>query len=538
MTEIPSDWMQLSLKEQIGQMIVVRASGYLFDQQIRYPTWEPPNTKLLDWVQRLNVGGIILLGGSAAELALRSRQLQTWATIPLFIAADVEEGVGQRFDGATEFPPPMALGAIARQNLDLAKNYALQMGAITAKESLAIGINWILAPIVDVNNNPNNPVINIRAFGDTPGIVSQLATSFILGAKAYPVLTTAKHFPGHGDTAMDSHLNLPRLTHSETRLEEIELPPFEAAIASGVDSVMTAHLLINAWDSQRPATLSPAILTGQLRKQLGFEGLIVTDALIMGGMTQYASENQLSLEELSILALEAGADILLMPSDPEATINAIEQAVQSGRLTQSRIQASLARIWRAKRKVTQPPVANFLSHLAASSALETSEAILGESLQKGGNLPINPSKLEKLRALVVVDDYLKSDFLGHHTPAITIPKQLGYEIQVIESSLLSLLPLPEKPLFLQVFLRGNPFRGSAGLTESTKQAYQKLLQQNHLQGLIIYGSPYVLEWFLPQIPSELPWVFSYGQIPLAQAIACQSLFSLSKLDDVQGEAFL
>src|SRR3712207_298866 len=155
------------------------------------------------------------------------------------------------------------------------------MGSVTAKEALAIGINWVLAPVVDVNNNPKNPVINVRAFGETPEIVSELASAFIRGAQHYPVLTTAKHFPGHGDTAIDSHLDLPVLPHTPPRLATIELPPFKAAIAAGVDAIMSAHLLIPAWDEQYPATLSRKVLTELLRDFLGFEGLIVTDALVM-----------------------------------------------------------------------------------------------------------------------------------------------------------------------------------------------------------------------------------------------------------------
>jgi beta-glucosidase len=219
------DLNDLSLEEQVAQMVVIRASGYLFDHQIQYPAWEPSARQLQYYLQELNVGGVILLGGSAGELALRSQQLQNWANIPLLIAADIEEGVGQRFAGATWFPPPMAIGAVSLKNFDKAQLYAEQMGAITAQEALAIGINWVLAPVVDVNNNPLNPVINVRAFGETPETVGKLASAFIRGAQRYPVLTTAKHFPGHGDTAVDSHMELPVLPHTPPRLAQIELPP-------------------------------------------------------------------------------------------------------------------------------------------------------------------------------------------------------------------------------------------------------------------------------------------------------------------------
>ncbi|MGK7877403.1 MAG: glycoside hydrolase family 3 N-terminal domain-containing protein [Xenococcaceae cyanobacterium] len=539
MAELLPDWTHLSLKEQIGQMVVVRASGYLFDHQILYPAWEPPAAKLRHWLQNLNLGGVILLGGSAGELALRSQQLQNWAKTPLLIAADIEEGVGQRFAGATWFPPPMALGGIARGNPGQAQHYALQMGAITASEALAIGINWILAPVVDVNNNPDNPVINVRAFADTPEAVSYLATAFIQGAKQYPILTTAKHFPGHGDTATDSHLDLPILPQKASRLAEVELPPFQRAIAAGVDSVMSAHLLIPEWDSEHPATLSEPILTGQLRQRLGFEGLIVTDALIMGGVANYAAP-----EEVAVMATEAGADILLMPSDPGAAIEAVYEAVRSGRLGAERISASVERIWKAKQKVNlkspiQSPNSNdFLSQLAQPAAMKTADSMLREAMEMGGSLPLEPPRSGNLRNLIVVDDVLNCDFLDRNAPAVAVPKQLDWEVQLVDQNTLVFEQDDSSPTLLQVFIRGNPFRGSAGLTPMARDFYQKLLQTGSLQGLMIYGSPYVLDWFRGQIHPNLPWVFSYGQMPMAQAIACEVLLGLSRFADSEPEPFL
>ena len=526
MTKLLPNWRDFSLKEQIGQMVIVRASGYLFDAQIRYPGWEAPNEKLKQWLEELNLGGVILLGGSSAELLLRSQQLQSWAKTPLFIAADIEEGVGQRFSGASWLPPPMALSAIAAKNSGLAQQYALQMGAITAKEALTVGINWLLAPVVDVNNNPANPVINIRAFGDTPNTVSNLATAFIKGAKKYPVLTTAKHFPGHGDTATDSHLDLPTIPHPDSRLRQIELPPFEEAIATGVDSVMTAHLLIPAWDSQYPATLSPPILTGKLRQQLGFEGIIVTDALIMGGMTKYASP-----AEIAVMAVEAGVDILLMPDDPVVAIESIYQAVQSGRISEARIHQSLERIWQAKAKVI-PDSRSFASpdslyELVCSEATKTIKSILQDSLQVGGDVPIKPKQDQSLRNLIVVDNILNCNFLDLHTSAVATPQKLGYQLQLVDHNTIDGVQSDTRDTLLQVFIRGNPFRGSAGLTPQAQKIYRQLIETNKIQGVIIYGSPYVLDWFVSQIPSELPWLFTYGQMPIAQAIALDTLFGLT-----------
>ncbi len=523
MTNLLPDWTQFTLKEKIGQMIVVRASGYLFDHQIRYPIWEVSNPKLCHWLETLNLGGVILLGGSAAELLLRTQQLQKWSKTPLFIAADIEEGVGQRFTGATYFPPPMALGEIATSDLPLAVNYAYRMGEVTAKEALAMGINWILSPIVDVNNNPDNPVINIRSFGDSPEMVSELAKAFIEGAKNYSALTTAKHFPGHGDTSNDSHLDLPIISHNNERLESLELLPFQAAINTNVDSVMTAHLLINAWDKHNPATLSKAILTGKLRKKLSFNGLIVTDALIMGGVAKFADS-----EEIAVKAVEAGADILLMPDDPEMAINAVYKAVESGQITVERIDESLSRIWRAKQKIFNPQTETIsIYQLSPKEDRETVKSILRDSLKISNNLPLKVTSNPSKRNLIVVDDILNADFLERQMPAFTIPNLLGYNLQLVDQNTLSNVLEDNRETLLQIFVRGNPFRGSAGLNEASKNYYHNLLKKSIIKGLIIYGSPYILDWFTTEMRLEIPWVFSYGQMVESQAIACQTLFNLS-----------
>lgn len=521
----------LTLAQQVAQMVVVRASGFLFDHQIRYPQWEPPTPTLHHWIAELGVGGLILLGGSAAEIRLKTEQLQAQADIPLFIAADVEEGVGQRFSSATWFPPPMALGEIFQKNPQQALEYAYQMGNITAQEAAAIGLNWLLAPVVDVNNNPDNPVINIRAFGETPEAVQKLTSAFIRGAKQHRILTTAKHFPGHGDTTIDSHIELPSLPHSEARLAQIELAPFESAIASGVNSIMTAHLLIPAWDRERPATLSPAILTGQLRQRLGFEGLIVTDALVMGAIA-----NQYGANEAAVLAVEAGADILLMPQDPPGAIAAVCEAVKSGRIALSQIQASVQRIWQAKQTVTNLGLATplkppqnvggelgmeqgkpWISQLGQPQAFTAVGHILRDSMRMGGKGAI--TSVEDGRNLIVVDRALDCKYLSPQSPAIALPRQLGYQFALIDSLLPLAPPSDQPPTLLQVFARGNPFRGSAGLTQTAIAWFHCLLKAGQLKALVVYGSPYILEQFLAELAPHIPYVFTYGQTPEAQAIA-------------------
>lgn len=516
----------LPLAAQVAQMVVVRASGHLFDHQIRYPVWEPPVATLRSWLSDLGVGGVILLGGSAAELWVRTQQLQGWATLPLLLAADIEEGVGQRFAGATWFPPPMALAAIAQQDLPRAIALAQQMGAVTAQEALAIGLNWVLAPVVDVNNNPANPVINVRAFGETPAIVGQLATAFIQGAQAYPVLTAAKHFPGHGDTAIDSHLDLPVLPHTWERLVQVEWPPFVAAIAAGVDAVMSAHVQIPALDPHYPATLSKQALTMGLRHHLGFEGLVVTDALVMGAIAKRYGAN-----EAPVRAVEAGADILLMPLDPAGAIQAVCAAVAQGRISHARILASVERIWRAKQKVTATRqvvvAADLTTALAQPASLNCVNQILTASNRVRVKHPLlRADSPRQWRNLIVVDRALNCPFLDRHTPAIVLPSEWGYDrLHIVDQSLgdPNLAGLESVPTLVQLFVRGNPFRGSAALLHPVQTGLQALCDRQHLRGLVIYGSPYIMDQLLPVLPPTVPCVLSYGQMPAAQAIALPAL---------------
>lgn len=537
MTRALPAWKNLSLAQQVAQMIVVRASGHLFDHQIEYPDWEPPVAVLKRWLSDLGVGGVILLGGTAAEVSLRTQQLQDWATSPLLIAADIEEGVGQRFAGATWFPPPMAIGAIAPNDLAQALVLAERMGSATAEEALAIGINWVLAPVVDVNNNPANPVINLRAWGETPDLVSQLTTAFIRGAQRYPVLTTAKHFPGHGDTAVDSHLELPVMLHTLERLDAVEFPPFRAAIQAGVDAVMTAHLKIPALDAEHPATLSPVILTQLLRKTLGFMGLTVTDALVMGAITQRYGAN-----EAAVLAVEAGVDVVLMPVDPEGAIAAICAAVSSGRIAKAQIQASLERIQQAKQKVgrrtDEPSPTGALTpsqrfaNLARSETIDTTHRILRASQQhRLSSAPVTqpdtPARHLSARNLIVIDDALNCAFLNRPAPAVTFPHAWGYGLKVVDSQTppVNWSALEPLPTLLQVFIRGNPFRSSANLIQKAEPLLQFLLETAQLQALVVYGSPYVMEQFRPLLPASLPYVFTYGQMAAAQAIALETLWA-------------
>lgn len=337
----------MSLREKVAQLIFIPFTGAAPNVRSR------EYRRFLRLVRDVRVGGLVLVNWSNGRVIQRAEphalaaflnRMQRIAKVPLMVTADFERGASMRVDGTTMFPHAMAFGATGEPSLSRYE------GEVTAREARAIGVHWVFYPVADVNNNPDNPIINIRSFGENPAMVAAHVREFIEGAhhdsKNY-VLTTAKHFPGHGDTSVDTHLNLATITASRERLESVELPPFRAAIAAGVDAIMTAHVAVPALaPPDLPATLSPAILTGLLRDELGFRGLVVTDALEMGGIVKGFGAG-----EAAVRALEAGADALIMPPDPEAALKAVLAAVKRGRLSRKRIEDSVERILAGKVRV-------------------------------------------------------------------------------------------------------------------------------------------------------------------------------------------
>ena len=540
------------LQRLAASLVVVRASGQLGDAQRRYPQWELANAEL----QRLlaaGVGGVILLGGSATELRLRCAQLGRWGGQPLLLCADVEEGVGQRFPGASWLVPPLGLGMLHSRDRQRALHLAERYGRCTGREARALGLNWVLAPVCDVNNNPANPVINVRAWAEQPAAAAELVAAFCRGLQAEGVLGCAKHFPGHGDTCSDSHLELPLLPHDRQRLEAIELPPFRAAIAAGVATVMTAHLLLPALDPQRPATLSAAVLTGLLRQELGFNGLVVTDALMMEAISASYGPG-----EAAVLALEAGADLVLMPADADAAIAALVAAVQGGRLSRERLEASAQRRRDALERLPINPLEP-LQPIEAIEPLEPNSALALElieacSIRRGlGN--VGPGMVGPGLGngpglnLVRLDDSLAAPFLPSDAPALALAERAGYRSLLLERRSpspwsdnphapldlarldLAGLNLAEPqlanrealPVLLQLFVRGNPFRGSAGGGEPWAAVVEQLQRAKRLAGLVVYGSPYLWQELEPLLDAATPAVYCPGQMPLAQTWALQSL---------------
>jgi beta-N-acetylhexosaminidase len=334
----------LTLREKVGQMVWPSVFGdYVSSSD---SAW----MKLRQWIVTDRVGGFTMSIGSPMEIAAKLNAMQRLARVPLLIGADLEAGAGFRasggyflpnaidLGGATVFPPLMALGATRDTAL------AYEYGRATAVEGRALGIHIVYGPVLDVNNNPANPVINVRSFGEDPAWVSRLGAAFVRGVQENGMIATGKHFPGHGDTDVNSHLALPVVTASRARLDSVELPPFRASIAAGVGAIMTFHGSMPALDSTgAPGTLSVAVLTGLLRKEMGFRGLIISDAMDMRGVL-----DRYGAVEAAKLAVLAGADILIQPENVTQTIDAVVSGVIEGRIPRERIEAAVGRILQAK----------------------------------------------------------------------------------------------------------------------------------------------------------------------------------------------
>jgi beta-N-acetylhexosaminidase len=290
------------------------------------------------WVDTLEVGGIIISVGSPYDIAAKLNALQRRSKLPLLVSADLEWGAGMRVVGATSFPMIMSAGATGDER------DAYTIGRVAALEGRAVGIHVNFAPDADVNNNPLNPIINIRSFGEDPRAVAKLVRGYVRGLQEHGMLATLKHFPGHGDTDVDSHIGLPTIRASYSRLDSVELVPFRAGIDAGAQVVMSAHIAFPTFGGDLPATLSSAVLTGLLRDSLKFRGMVVTDALMMGSIVA-----KYGAGEAAVRAFEAGSDLLLMPADPDSAIASMLTALRTGRISAARLDASVRRVLEIKR---------------------------------------------------------------------------------------------------------------------------------------------------------------------------------------------
>jgi beta-N-acetylhexosaminidase len=526
----------LSLDEKIGQLFVVGAQGVFMSES------SPAYQRLLHHVHDNHVGGFIWFVSNVYETALLNEQLQRASGVPLLIAADLESGIGMRFLDTTFWPSPMALAATGDPSLAEAE------GRVVAREARAIGVNQILAPVVDVNVDPDNPVINTRSFGEDPADVGRFATAFIRGVQSEHVLACAKHFPGHGDTHVDSHRALPVLDVSRERLERVELVPFRAAIAAGVAAVMPGHLSVPALDptpapvrtalSQNPygtsaaevtqngtlpATISKTMLDGVLRRELGFRGLIVTDAFDMGGLTEHFDAG-----EAAVRAIEAGEDQILMSPDVDAAVAAVKAAVKSGRLSEARIDESVRRILEAKALTSSSvaPPAEIFRSIDTREHRELAMKIAHRAVTLVRAYPgALPMKKEAIVSLVVVSEFAEAlnplpELATELRLTLKTPPQITLvDARTHDHELPKILEEVEKADVVVVALAVRA-RSGAGQIAVPETARKLVAQIRKPVIAVSFGTPYLLR----EVPSVGTYLCAYGIQPVMQVAAVHAIF--------------
>ncbi|MGH9739581.1 MAG: glycoside hydrolase family 3 N-terminal domain-containing protein [Candidatus Acidiferrales bacterium] len=524
---------KLTLREKIGQMLMVPFfGGFQSAESDEYKA-------VVREVEENRVGGLILhtangpLGIHRSQVypaAIVANELQRRSIIPLLIGADFEMGTRMRIEEGTPLPSPMSVAATGEPE------FAYQAGRITALEARAAGVHWVFAPVVDVNNDPANPIINFRSFGENPREVAKYAAEYIRGVERHGALATAKHFPGHGNVSVDSHLALATVPGSASKLDGNELLPFRAAIAAGVSSIMPGHLSVPALEPNPniPATLSRRILTGLLREQMKFEGLIVTDAMEMGGVTSLFPPG-----EAAVRAVEAGADVILMPPFPDAALANIELAVRSGRIARAQIDASVRRILAAKArlKLYDDRLADverlnerFARPEFAFKALQIADR--GVTLLRNDRhlLPLDSTR--PLRVLLVA---LAGD--RDSCPAETLAPKIQPRVDSLtilradtHFSTVGMLKLPELGSYdvaiAALFVRVADRKGHVGFPEDQRAFVDRLIEAGKPTVVASFGSPYLIERF----PNAKTWLAVFSANSVAQKAAARALFGQTAIE--------
>src|SRR3984885_9976338 len=524
---VESTLQKMSVDEKIGQLLFTTYHGSLT------PTDSAAYAQMMHDVTELHCGGFInitqgsplgIVKSQAYPTAVLTNQLQAKSKLPLLVGADFERGAAMRLDEGTSFPTAMALAA-AGNPAD-----AHTMGRVTALEARAVGIQWIYAPDADVNNNPGNPIINTRSFGEDPARVAEYVTAFVRGVEENGGLATAKHFPGHGDTASDSHIDLPVIRADRERLENLELVPFRAAIAAGAGSIMTGHLAVPALepDTNTPATLSHNILTGVLRDELHFQGLVVTDAMDMGGITvRYAPG------EAAVRAVLAGADALLMPPVPDAAFEGLQNAVHSGRISIERLDASVRRILEAKAMLgldkTRIVDINAINQKLGSVAWQTEAQNIsdrGITLLRDTPkaLPIDGTKPNRALLLAFYADpepYPGEDLERELKSRFDSVTTLRADTRFINASTLKLPdPSTYDTAILALFVRVSDRKGNVDVPVEQAALAEQLYKTGKPVITLGFGSPYLIERF----PLAQTWLAAFGIRHVAQMSMARAMF--------------
>ncbi len=538
---VPAAVKGMSIEEKVGQMFVVSGRGIFLNEEA------PAFKELARQVTENRVGGIIWFRSNVYETAILNDRLQRLAKVPLLVSADLEAGPGMRFDDVTFGPWAMAVAAAGDPSLEEKRARA------TAQAARALGVHQVFAPVADVNDNPDNPVINVRSYGEDPADVSRYVAAAVKGFQDGGVIATLKHFPGHGDTSVDSHRALPVLAVGRERLDAVELVPFKAGLAAGARSVMVAHLALPAIDPTPapplregakdldyaslpgeapkqpsvPATLSAPVVTELLRNQLGFAGLVVTDSMKMNGVTAYYEPG-----EAAVRALLAGDDMILHSGDADAAIKAVLAAVKSGRISEKRINDAAARVLAEKKALglfgkAAPDMAAIPKLVGAAGTEAVEEEIARRSLtlvkEKAGTLPLR--KDAKLLSLVVADEATLNG------PAVTLTTELKTRVPSLRSLRLDPRSTPEEvkaavdaakesdAVLLSLFVRARSGQGPVAVPDAAKAAVPQLLALGKPLAAVAFGSPYLLRDF-PDLPT---YVCAWGTQEVAQKAAVRAL---------------
>ena len=519
----------LSPRERVAQLIMPWVAGEY--AAVGSPEYE----QVRAWVQDDKVGGLVLSIGMPLSYAAKLNHMQRLARVPLLIASDMENGTGMRLGGSyalpsllpqgggTVFPPVMALGATRSDEL------AYRLGQVLGAEARAVGVHITFGPVLDVNANPLNPIINVRSFGEDPALVSRLAAAYIRGARENGLMTTGKHFPGHGDTETDSHIGLPAIRASRAHLDSVDLPPFRTAVGNGIDAIMTAHIAVTGilGDSAPPATLSPYFMTDVLRKEMNFRGLLVTDAMTMGGVA-----NRYGDTEPLVLALQAGADILLMPHSVTEAINTVMKAIESGRLTQARIDESARRVLRMKaqaglrtgRLVDLDAVDTIVNVPARSAvAAEVAEKSITLARDSASIVPLSRNA-RRVLSITYADggDLVAGRVFNQElrSAGVRVTTE-GVDSRTTQAELDQLRAAADSAdvVIASAYVFPRESRGSIG-TSGGFPAFIEQLSAAHKNLIAIsFGSPYLVSAF-PSVPSYL---LAWGGAPVSQRAAARAL---------------
>ena len=541
---------KMSLEEKVGQLISVGVNATFLNQD------SDAFRSLKHQIEDNKVGGVILFRGPVYESVILVNRMQQLARYPLLVSADLESGAGMRFDDTVNFPWNMAVGATGNPE------YARRQGEITAREARALGVHQIFAPVVDVNNNAANPVINVRSYGEDPADVARFAAAFTEGAQNAGAIATAKHFPGHGDTAVDSHRGLPEINVSRERLNAVEFVPFKATVDAGVGAVMVGHIALPQIDATAvkplpenlkskpidtdqngeiidekaamPATMSP-VIGNILRKDLKFDGMIVTDALSMSGLTIYFTP-----EEAAVRALEADADMLLKPADVDASFRGVLQAVKSGRITEQRIEESARRILAAKYdlglvKDRMTPIDSIDRVVGSRDVLALATEIAEHAItlvrDEDKLMPLKPGK--RVFNLAVTNG---DDRAWIANPFVSRLKSAGVKVETVVLDERSTLEEVQKAVnrakaadIVIASLYGRVRSGqvsSVGIPQAGARALSWLMSEEKPIVGISFGNPYLLESFR----GLRTYVVTYGDMPALQQAAARAL--LGEIDVV------